>query len=197
MAGPGGSAQRAPEKKRSGGLVWLLIGIVLGVLGMVFLPGVAGPYLPAALRGGGAEVNGVVEAKSTSEDRLLLTVGSDAGATLVTFTKDIAEIDLLVGVGDSVLLSVDEYKPFIEDARIRRVMKRSGWKEPSLPALRPDSATRQDSAARMDSIGRDSVRPSGVDSGTVDSTAAPQRSPGATPPGDSLAESLRSGAAAP
>lgn len=188
MAGPGGSAQRAPDKKRSGGFVWLLIGIVLGVLGMVFLPGVAGPYLPAALRGGDAEVNGVVEAKSTSEDRLLLTVGSDAGATLVTFTKDIAEIDLLVGVGDSVLLSVDEYKPFIEDARIRRVMKRSGWKAPAVPTLEPDSAF------QMDSIATDSVR---ADSGAVDSAAAGREPPRATPPGDSLAVSVRPGAAAP
>jgi hypothetical protein len=189
MAGPGGAAQRTPDKKRSGGLAWLLVGVVLGVLGTVFLPDVAGPYMPDVLRGDDTEVNGVVEAKSTSEDRLLLTVGSDAGATLVTFTKDIPEIDLLVGVGDSVLLAVDEYKPFIEDARIRRVMKRSGWKDAAgVAAARPDSTIGNDSAARTDpanladSLRRDGLRRLGADSAVVDSAANGQSPQGAAAP---------------
>lgn len=126
MAGPGGASQR-PEKK-SRGLGWLLAGIVIGVLGAVFLPGLASPYLPDALRGDRVLVAGVVEAKSTEGERLLLTVGSEAGATLVTFRKGIAEIDLLVSVGDSVRLAVDEYAPFIDDADIRRVMKPRDWR---------------------------------------------------------------------
>lgn len=69
-------------------------------------------------------MSGIVEAKSAEVDRLLLTVGSEAGAMLVTYTKNVAEIDLLIDVGDSVLLVVDEYAPFIDDARIRRVIKR-------------------------------------------------------------------------
>lgn len=126
MAGSGGAAQRPAKKSR--GLGWLLAGIVIGVLGAVFLPDLADPYLPDAMRGEQGQVAGVVEAKSTEGDRLLLTVGSEAGATLVTFRRDIAEIDLLVSVGDSVRLAVDEYAPFIDDAEISRVMKPRDWR---------------------------------------------------------------------
>ena len=125
MAQPGGAAQR---QKKGGGLTWLLVGVVIGVLAAIFLPPLAGPYLPAGLRGEAVEVAGVVEGKSTEGERLLLTVASEAGATLVTFREDIAEINLLVGVGDSVLLAVDEYAPFVDDATIRRVMKQRDWR---------------------------------------------------------------------
>lgn len=116
MATPGGG--------KGGGMAWLLGGIVVGILGTIFLPRLAAPYLPEVLRGEQQEVSGIVEAKSAEVDRLLLTVGSEAGAMLVTYTKNVAEIDLLIDVGDSVLLVVDEYAPFIDDARIRRVIKR-------------------------------------------------------------------------
>ncbi|TDI93952.1 MAG: hypothetical protein E2O75_00875 [Chloroflexi bacterium] len=115
MATPGGG--------KGGGMAWLLGGIVVGVLGTIFLPRLAAPYLPEVMRGEQQEVSGIVEAKSAEVDRLLLTVGSEAGAMLVTYTKNVAEIDLLIDVGDSVLLVVDEYAPFINDARIRRVIK--------------------------------------------------------------------------
>lgn len=108
------------------GVAWLLGGIVIGVLGTVFLPGLADPYMPAGLRGAQQEVAGIVEAKSAEVDRLLLTIGSEAGAMLITYSRNVAEIDLLIDVGDSVVLVVDEYAPFIDDAKIRRVMKRGG-----------------------------------------------------------------------
>ncbi|MDH3296788.1 MAG: hypothetical protein OEM23_01310 [Gemmatimonadota bacterium] len=104
-------------------MTWLLGGIVLGVLGTVFLPRLAAPYLPDALRGEHQEVAGTVNAKAAEVDRLLLTVGSDVGAMLVTYTKNVPEIDLLVDVGDSVVLVVGEYAPFVENAKIRRVTK--------------------------------------------------------------------------
>jgi len=104
-------------------MAWLLGGIVVGILGTIILPRLAAPYLPEVMRGEQQEVSGIVEAKSAEVDRLLLTVGSEAGAMLVTYTKNVAEIDLLIDVGDSVLLVVDEYAPFINDARIRRVIK--------------------------------------------------------------------------
>ena len=117
MATPGGG--------KGGGTTWLLGGMVVGILGTIFLPRLAAPYLPEALRGEQQEVSGIVEAKSAEVDHLLLTVGSEAGAMLVTYTKNVTEIDLLIDVGDSVVLVVDEYAPFINDARIRRVMKRN------------------------------------------------------------------------
>lgn len=115
MATPGGG--------KGGGMARILGGIVVGILGTIFLPRLAAPYLPEVMRGEQQEVSGIVEAKSAEVDRLLLTVGSEAGAMLVTYTKNVAEIDLLIDVGDSVLLVVDEYAPFINDARIRRVIK--------------------------------------------------------------------------
>ena len=165
MAGPGGAAQR-PEKK-SHGLGWLLAGVVLGVLGAVFLPGLASPYLPDSLRAERVQVAGVVEAKSTEGDRLLLTVGSEAGATLVTFRDDIARIDLLVSVGDSVRLEVDEYTPFIDDADIRRVMKPRDWRD--APQLPVDTPARPDTTTRPDTLEGDTP---GADTTAADTTAA-------------------------
>jgi len=135
MATPGGA--------KGGGMAWLLGGIVVGILGTIFLPRLAAPYLPESLRGEQQEVAGIVEAKSAEVDRLLLTVGSDSGAMLVTYTKNVAEIDLLIDVGDRVVLVVDEVAPFIDDARIRRVMKsddagNSGVNESSGGAMEPD-----------------------------------------------------------
>lgn len=127
MATPGGG--------KGGGMAWLLGGIVVGILGTIFLPRLAAPYLPEVLRGEQQEVAGIVEAKSAEVDRLLLTVGSEAGAMLVTYTKNVAEIDLLIDVGDSVLLVVDEYAPFIDDARIRRVIKRDESDESGPPEV--------------------------------------------------------------
>jgi len=180
MAGPGGAAQR-PEKK-SRGLGWLLAGVVIGVLAAVFLPDLARPYLPDALRGAEEQVAGVVEAKSTEGDRLLLTVGSEAGATLVTFRKDIAEIDLLVSVGDSVRLAVDEYAPFIEDARINRVMKPRDWRMAppgASDAAEGDPAALDTAAAEGDPAALDTA--AAADSASLDSASetAPDAATGA------------------
>lgn len=140
MAEPGGATRRAEaggkDRRGGGAFGWLFAGVVIGALGAVFLPGIVAPYLPGAFRGERVEVAGVVESKSTEAERLLLTVGSEAGAMLATFRDGIAEIDLLVSVGDSVLLSVDEYAPFVDDARISRVMKQGDWR--AGPALTPD-----------------------------------------------------------
>lgn len=139
MAAPGGAAQRT-EKGRRGGLAGLLFGLVLGALGTIFLPRFAGPYMPAALRAGDVQVSGVVQAKSAEPERLLLTVASESGAMLVTFKKKVAEIDQLVSVGDSVQLTVDEYAPFVEDAKISRVMKRGDWRPSAAETAGPAGA---------------------------------------------------------
>lgn len=177
MAGPGGAAQR-PEKK-SRGLVWLLAGIVIGVLGTVFLPDLASPYLPDAMRGEQEQVAGVVEAKSTEGDRLLLTVGSEAGATLVTFRQEIAEIDLLVSVGDSVRLTVDEYAPFIDDAEISRVMKPRDWRVAS-PAV-VDTTSTPDTAVVPDTTAQDTTAADTVTEADPATEAADEDPPAGAP----------------
>lgn len=119
MADP--RAGSARPKSRAG--IWLLVGLVVGALGAIFLPDLAAPYLPDALRAERVEVDGIVEAKDVSSDRLLLTVSGPEGATLITYTGEIAEIGLLVEEGDSVRIGLDAYSPFATDAPILRVRK--------------------------------------------------------------------------
>jgi len=109
--------------KKSRWLWWFASGLILGVLGTIFLPDLLRPYLPDMLKGENVEIAGVVEAKSREADRLLLTIGGDAGAVLVTYTHEIPEMDLLIEPGDSVVLAVREYAPFVEDPSVRRVQK--------------------------------------------------------------------------
>jgi len=112
-----------PAKKKSPWLTWFLIGLAVGIVGTIFVPDLVRPYLPGSLRGEAQEVAGIVEAKSREPERLLLTIGGDAGAVLVTYTKQVPEIDLLVEPGDSVVLAVREYAPFVENPSLRRVQK--------------------------------------------------------------------------
>jgi hypothetical protein len=114
-------------------------GLVLGVLGAIFLPDLLRPYLPDMFKGENVEIAGVVEAKSREADRLLLTIDGDAGAVLVTYTHEIPEMDLLIEPGDSVVLAVREYAPFVEDPSVRRVQKGGGSRR-SVPARDEDVA---------------------------------------------------------
>ena len=104
---------------------WFFTGLALGVLGTIFIPDLARPYLPAMMRGENVEVSGIVEAKSREADRLLLTIAGSSGAVLVTYTRQIPEMDLLIEPGDSVILAVREYAPFVQDPAVRRVQKAS------------------------------------------------------------------------
>jgi hypothetical protein len=106
-------------------LSWLLTGLALGIVGTIFVPNLVRPYLPAFLRGENVEISGIVEAKSREADRLLLTIAGSSGAVLVTYTQQIPEMDLLIEPGDSVVLAVREYAPFVEDPSVRRVQKGS------------------------------------------------------------------------
>jgi small basic protein len=102
----------------------LLAGIALGVVGTIFAPDVAGPYLPEAFRVKKAEtVDGEVVRKLREGDRLLLTVQTSQGSVLATFKKKVAEIDLLVQQGDTITLALGRYEPFVEDPAIERVRK--------------------------------------------------------------------------
>lgn len=123
------------------GVIGFLLGLVLGVSGMIFAPRLAGPYLPAALKPG-VTVEGRVVAKQREPDRLLLTVRTPEGSTLVTFTKRIPEIDLLVEKTDSIMLSMKHYRPFVENPEIMRVAKEEGGQAPvSTGPLEPAAVT--------------------------------------------------------
>jgi hypothetical protein len=125
--------------KKSRWLWWFVSGLVLGILGTIFVPDLVRPYLPDMFKGENVEIAGIVEAKSREADRLLLTIGGDAGAVLVTYTQEIPEMDLLIEPGDSVVLAVREYAPFVEDPSVRRVQK-GGMTRRAVPPREQDMA---------------------------------------------------------
>ena len=123
----------AGGKTKGRGYVIFLTGLVLGVLGTLLLPGLLRPYLPASLQGSDDTVSGLVTAKERQDDKLLLTVDSQRGAVLATFSKKVAEISLLVDAGDSVALAVRTVEPFVEDPAIREVHKTARRQPPAMP----------------------------------------------------------------
>jgi hypothetical protein len=127
-------------------LVGLILGIVLALVGRAFL----GSRLPDSIAGRRESLDGLVTAKQLQEDRLLLTVVTSAGATLVTFKKRVAEIALLVDEGDRITLSLSHYQPFLEDPQIARVVPPDLYVE-ERPA--PDSAAAAgDTLLQADSV---------------------------------------------
>src|SRR5438093_13023656 len=102
-------------------VIILLVGIALGVVGTIFGPDVAGPYLPEAFRGKKAEnIDGEVVRKLREGDRLLLTVHTSNGSVLATFKKQVAVIDLLVQPGDSVTLGLSRTESFVGGTAFER-----------------------------------------------------------------------------
>lgn len=129
-----------PGEKKSRRFTFLLVGVVLGVLGTVFLPSLVTPYLPSALRGADTEVQGSVFKKLLEDGekpRLLLSVDTEQGAVLATFNRQVAEIDMLVDEGDQVTLGVSAYAPFVSDPVVAGVRKGSGETEPAATSAKP------------------------------------------------------------
>lgn len=113
------------------GVIGFVVGLTIGVASMILVPRFADPYLPQALKPA-VSVKGQVVAKQREADRLLLTVRTNEGSTLVTFTKKIPEIDLLVENTDTVVLSMKRYRPFVENPEILRVAKKDGAEVPAV-----------------------------------------------------------------
>lgn len=113
------------------GVIGFAVGLTIGVASMILVPRFADPYLPQALKPA-LSVEGKVVAKQREPDRLLLTVRTKEGSTLVTFTKKIPEIDLLVENTDVVVLSMKQYRPFVENPEILRVAKEEGAEPPAI-----------------------------------------------------------------
>jgi hypothetical protein len=103
----------------------LLTPFVLGVIAGLFLafvgPRVFKPYLPAGAEQGSPVLEGVVRAKRSEQDRVLLTIPTNEGTLLATFTENVEEIDLLVERGDSIALGLAGYEPFVTNPSIARV----------------------------------------------------------------------------
>jgi len=111
-------------------VVAFVLGLAAGVAGTLLIPRLAGPYLPGVLRGTTELVEGEALRKERQEDRLLLTVVTEEGAILATFVQQAGEIDLLVDEGDTVILALRGYEPFVTDPRIEGVKKRDAATRP-------------------------------------------------------------------
>jgi len=134
-------------------VVIFLAGVVVGVVGTILVPRVAAPYIPAGFRDEATEVDGRVAGKLREAGRLLLTIESDRGSVLATFTERVSEIDLLVATGDEIVISMPEYEPFAINPPIEHVARATGQvppagdvnlatpSEPNVPSGSMDSLT--------------------------------------------------------
>jgi hypothetical protein len=98
----------------------LLVGIGAGAAGSRLLPSVVETYLPDLLVHTPL-VEGRVVKKQREPDRLLLKVQTDHGPVLATFTRKVAEIDLLVEPGDILVLRLPPERTFVDDPAMERV----------------------------------------------------------------------------
>jgi hypothetical protein len=100
-----------------------LIGSILGILFMIYLPSYVQPYLPESMTANESVVKGTVTAKEKKGDVLLLTVSTPEGALLATFKKKVDEVSLLINEKDEIQLTLPKYQPLIDDPKIVRVVK--------------------------------------------------------------------------
>jgi len=129
----------------------LLIGLVLGVLAAVYLPGVVRPYLPEWVTGKTIVVKGTVAAKQKKEKVLLLTVETPEGVLLATFKRKVDEINLLVNEKDAIEFTLPKYMPFIDDPKIIRVVKeQQAVPEPAAAAKPREQSTREGKPRRQE-----------------------------------------------
>lgn len=182
--GGGGSKAkgRGSSRRKRRWWLWLLVGIVLGVAGALFLPDLVAPYLPTVLRRKSVEVTGPVLAKRMEQDHLLLTVDTRRGALLATFRQRVPEIALLVDAGDTITLGLREYQPLVNDPVLEAVKKGRGGPA----ARRPTGGEPPEEAPSPSAPGRS--MPSGLPATGSDSAAAaptagaPDTSAGAVSP---------------
>lgn len=153
-------------KRGRGGrrLPWFAAGLVLGIAGTVLVPRFAGPYLPDVFGGGGETLSGPVLGEERDGDRLLLTIETEPGALIASFSRRVAEIGLLVEPGDTVTISVPDYDPFVEDPDFEGVRKAHP------PA--GGAVGREDGGEALPSTGTAAARDTGA-ADSVPATAAP------------------------
>ncbi|MDX1396074.1 MAG: hypothetical protein R3195_16950 [Gemmatimonadota bacterium] len=118
-------------------LPWLVTGLVLGIAGTILVPRFLAPYLPAVFGPRGERLTGPVLAEERDGDRLLLTLQTEPGALIASFTERVAEIALLVEPGDTVSILVDDYDPFVADPDFEGVRKASAPPAGTTPGATP------------------------------------------------------------
>lgn len=169
--------------RRSGSraFLWLVVGVALGVAGTLLLPRYIDPLLPAGLRGAGELVDGVVLDMRRDGDKLLITVNTEKGAVLATFTRRVPEVELLVGGGDTLTLGLARYAPFVDDPSIAAVRKSHRVPEAGSELMAEEmteaglpvaGAPPRDDAAGEDSVTEGEPAVAGDTAAVADTTAA-------------------------
>jgi len=105
-------------------MVTLLVGAGLGVAGTVYLPPKVDPYLPPQLRIRARVVEGQVVSKQREPNRLLVKIQTETSVILATYTKRVAEVDLLVEPGDTIALELRNDEPLVDEPLIERVKRK-------------------------------------------------------------------------
>ncbi len=129
------------ESNRPSRAVPFVLGLVLGILAVVFLPGYVRPYIPDWAAGKTTVVKGTVTAKQKKDAALLLTVDTPDGVLLATFTRKVDEINLLVNEKDTLEFTLAKYTPFIDDPKIVRVAKEQQAAPAATAEARPEEKT--------------------------------------------------------
>jgi hypothetical protein len=114
-----------------------VFGLLLGILGAIFLPNYVRPYIPEWLTGKAVVVKGTVTAKQKKENAVLLTVNTPEGVLLATFKKKVDEINLLINEKDAIEFTLPKYMPFIEDPKVIRVVKEQQPVPEPVPEAKP------------------------------------------------------------
>ncbi len=136
-----------------------ILGLVLGILAVVFLPGYVRPYIPDWAAGKTTVVKGTVTAKQKKDTALLLTVNTPDGVLLATFTRKVDEINLLVNEKDTLEFTLAKYAPFIDDPKIVRVVKEQQAAPAAADARPEEKAAKQANAGKAEGR-KDQVRSS-------------------------------------
>ncbi len=119
-------------------------GLVIGVVATFFAPRIIGPYLPGTLGSGIDGIEGQVSIKQRQGDRLILTILTSEGAILATFTKKVAEIDILIAKGDKITLARKDYRAFLDDPGIGRVRKKESTRQQARRTPSPAEPTEKE-----------------------------------------------------
>lgn len=114
-----------------------VFGLILGILGAIFLPTYVRPYIPQWVMGKTIVVKGTVAAKQKKDTVLLLTVDTPEGVLLATFNKKVDEINLLINEKDAIEFTLPKYMPFIDDPQIIRVVKEQQAAPEPAPVEKP------------------------------------------------------------
>lgn len=125
-----------------------VIGLTVGVTVAFKSPNIIYPHLPEAITGKVKTIEGIVLKKELNGQSLLISIDTERGALVATFTRKVRETDLLIDTGNAVHVVINEYEPFIRNPVITRVEKTMAASQPQ--TLTPPVQAEEPPAARQE-----------------------------------------------